>query len=322
MGIVLKKLFAGLVSILALNTYANGYPEKTITIVTPFPAGSTSDLIPRLVAPLVSKSLGAPVIVENRPGANGSLGAVKVAAAKPDGYTILVATTGVLAINQWIYAKLQYSPERDFVPIINAASTPNILVVNPSVKATNLKELVSLAKASPGSLTFASAGNGSTSHLCGATLKALSGIDIVHVPYQGPAPATQDVLGGQVSMICDNLSNVMPHIQSGRLKAIVLTDRVPSPVMPGVSTATQAGYPDLQAGIWYGLMAPRGTPKEIVDKLNSAFAAALKDDSVTARLQEMGLTVIADKPEEFGAFIAQEVSRMKKVVQTSGASVQ
>jgi tripartite-type tricarboxylate transporter receptor subunit TctC len=275
-----------------------------------------------MVAPLVSKSLGAPVIVENKPGANGSLGAIKVATAKPDGYTLLMGTTGVLAINQWIYAKPQYSPERDFVPIINAASTPNILVVNPSVKASNLKELVSLAKAAPGTLTFASAGNGSTSHLCGAALKVSTGIDIVHVPYQGPAPAKQDVIGGQVSMICDNASNVMQDIQSGRLKPIVLTDRAPSPMLPGVPTSVQAGYPDLQAGIWYGLVAPAGTPKELVDKLNSAFAAALKDASVTARLHKLGLTVIADKPEAFGAFMAQEASRMKKVVQASGASIQ
>jgi len=196
---------------------AADFPDKPITIVVPFPAGSTSDTIPRMVGPLISKSLGVPVIIENRGGANGSIGAARVASSAADGYTLLLATTGVLAINQWIYDKPAYHPERDFAPITNAASTPNIIVVNPSVEASSLKELVSLAKAEPGKLTYASAGNGSTSHVCGETLKVIEGVDIVHVPYQGPAPAIQDVLGGRVSMICDNLSNVVQQVRSGTL---------------------------------------------------------------------------------------------------------
>ena len=179
---------------------AAGFPEKLITIVVPYPPGSTADTIPRLLAPLISKSLGVSVIIENRGGANGSIGAVRVASSAPDGYTILLATTGMLAINPWIYEKPAYNPAKDFAPITNAASTPNIIVVNPSIKAGSLRELVSLAKAEPGNLTFASAGNGSTSHLCGETLKVLEGIDSVHIPYQGAAPALQDVVSGQVSM--------------------------------------------------------------------------------------------------------------------------
>jgi tripartite-type tricarboxylate transporter receptor subunit TctC len=300
---------------------AAGFPEKPITIVVPFPAGSTSDTIPRLVGPLISKSLGVPVIVENRGGANGSIGAARVAASAADGYTLLLATTGVLAINQWIYENPAYYPDRDFAPIANAASTPNIIVVNPSVKASSLKELVSLAKAEPGKLTFASAGNGSTSHLCGETLKVLEGIDIVHVPYQGPAPAIQDVLGGRVSMICDNLSNVVQQVRGGMLKPIVVTADAPSKQLPDVPTSPQVGSPDLVAGIWYGFVAPSATPNDVIEKLNRAIVEALRDPSVSDRLESLGLTVIADKPDEFKAFIAKESARMEGIVKRAKARI-
>lgn len=317
-------IFAALFSSASLvmsGAEAAGFPEKLITIVVPFPAGSTSDTIPRLVGPLMSKSLGVPVIIENRGGANGSIGAARVASSAADGYTLLLATTGVLAINQWIYEKPAYSPERDFTPITNAASTPNIIVVNPSIKANSLKELVSVAKAEPGKLTFASAGNGSTSHLCGETLKVLEGIDIVHVPYQGPAPALQDVLGDRVSMICDNLSNVVQQVQSGALKPIVVTARAPSQQLPDVPTSSQAGSPDLLAGNWYGFVAPSATPKDVVEKLNNAIVEALRDPSVTSRLEGLGLAVIADKPDEFGAFIAKESMRMESIVKRAKAKI-
>lgn len=308
-------------SLMVPGAQAAGYPDKTITIVVPFPAGSTSDTIPRLVGPLMSKSLGVPVIIENRGGANGSIGATRVASSAADGYTLLLGTTGVLAINQWIYEKPAYNPEKDFTPIANAASTPNIIVVGPSVKASNLKELVSLAKAEPGTLTFASAGNGSTSHLCGETLKVLQGVDIVHVPYQGPAPAIQDVLGGRVSMICDNLSNVVQQVQGGTLKPIVVTAREPSKQLPDVPTSVQAGSPDLLAGIWYGFVAPAATPKDIIEKLNKAIVEALHDPTVADRLTGLGLTVIADKPDEFGAFIAKESARMENIVTRAKAKI-
>lgn len=300
---------------------AAGFPEKTITIVVPFPAGSTSDTIPRLVGPLMSKSLGVPVIIENRGGANGSLGAARVAVSLADGYTLLLATTGVLAINQWIYEKPAYHPDKDFAPITNAASTPNIIVVNPSVKAGTLKELVALAKAEPGKLTFASAGNGSTSHLCGETLKVLEGVDIGHIPYQGPAPAIQDVLGDRVSMICDNLSNVVQQVQGGTLKPIVVTAREPSSQLPDVPTSAQAGSPDLLAGIWYGFVAPSATPKDVIEKLNQVIVEALRDPSVSTRLQGLGLTVIADKPDAFGSFIASESARMETIVTRAKAKI-
>lgn len=306
----------------ASGAQAAGFPEKPITIVVPFPAGSTSDSIPRLLAPLISKSLGGvTVVIENRGGANGTIGAVRVASAPADGYTILLATTGVLAINQWIYEKPVYNPAKDFTPIANAASTPNMIVVDPSVKASNLKELVALAKAEPGKLTFASAGNGSTSHLCGETLKVLEGIDITHIPYQGPAPALQDVLGSRVNMICDNFSNVVQQAQSGALKPIVVTAPERKKELPNVPSSPEAGTPELLAGIWYGFVAPAATPKDVIEKLNTAIVDALRDPTVKARLEGLGLTVIADKPDEFAAFIGKESARMESIVKRANAKI-
>jgi tripartite-type tricarboxylate transporter receptor subunit TctC len=322
----LPRIITGIamLAVCALKTTATlaEYPERNITVVVPFPAGSTSDLIPRLLGPIVAKSLGTSIVIENQPGANGSVGAARVAKAEPDGYTLLTVTTGVAAINQWIYAKPLYSPERDFAPIVNAASTPNILVVNPSVKASTLEELIALAKAKPGSLSFASAGFGSTSHLCGETLKVVGKVDLVHVPYQGPAPAIQDVLGDRVSMICDNLSNVVQYVQSGTLKAIAVTSKERSPQLPNVPTSKEAGYPDVEAGIWYGIVAPARTPKEIVDKLNYAFVQALRDPAVVARLEGLGMKIIGDEPEAFKRFIADESARMKNIVTQSGARIE
>lgn len=297
------------------------YPDRPIVLVVPFPAGSSSDTIPRMLAPLISKSLGGSVVIENRAGANGSLGATRVANSPADGYTLLLATTGVLAINQWIYASPQYAPEKDFAPIVNIASTPNIIVVNPTVKANTLQELIAEAKAKPGTLTFASAGNGSTSHICGEALKVMGGVDLIHVPYQGPAPAIQDVLGGRVSMICDNLSNVVPYVNSNHLKAIVVTAGEPNAQLPQVPTSKQAGLPDLEAGIWYGMVAPAATPRDIIEKLNKATVEALQDPTVKERLNTLGLTVIGDTPDHFKAFIAQESARMENVVKLSKARI-
>ena len=280
----------------------------------------TESAVSRQISQLEDQ-LGVPVVVQNQAGANGSLGAAAVARATPDGHTVLLGTTGVLAINQWIYAKPQYLPERDFAPIINAASTPNLLVVNPAVKANTMKELVAQSKAEPGRLSYASAGNGSTSHLCGETLKHTAGADVVHVPYKGPAPAAQDLLGGSVLMMCDNLSNVINYVRQGQLKAIAVTGPTRSPMLPNVPTSTEAGYPEVQAGIWYGFVAPAGTPKEAIDKLNAAIAQALRDPAVKTRLDTLGLSVVADKPEAFKQFIAQESARLKKVVDASGARV-
>jgi tripartite-type tricarboxylate transporter receptor subunit TctC len=269
----------------------------------------------------MSQSLGHPVIVENKPGAAGSLGAAFVAKAEPSGHTLLMTPTGVLATNQWLYKDPGYNPEKDLVPIINAATTPNLIVVHPSVKAQNTKELIALAKAKAGSISFASGGNGTTSHLCGELLKTSAGVDIVHVPYKGPAPAHQDLLAGRVQLMCDNLSNVLPHVRNGKLRAIALTALKRHPQARDIPTADESGLPGFEVSVWYGFAAPAGTPKEIISKLNAEFAKALHDGKVTERLDTLGLSVVADSPEHFAKFVAAEAAKWRKVVQESGARV-
>jgi tripartite-type tricarboxylate transporter receptor subunit TctC len=306
---------------LPLPVLGQAFPARPITLVCPFPPGSTSDLIPRAVAPLMSAAMGVPVIVDNRPGAAGSIGAAHVAKSKPDGHTVLMAPTGVLTINQWLYKDLPYNPDKDLVPITNAATTPNLWVVHPSVPAKNLKELIELAKTRPNLLSFASAGNGTTSHMCGELFKTSAGVNIVHVPYKGPAPANIDLLAGQVPLMCDNLSNVIPYVRSGRLRAIALTGLARHPQAPEVPTANESGLPGFEASVWYSFVAPAGTPKPVIDRLNAEFAKALRSPAVTERLTALGLTIVADTPEAFGKFVAAESAKWRKVVQLSGARV-
>jgi len=295
------------------------FPSRPISLVCPFPPGSTSDLIPRVLAPLMSQSMGVPVIVENRPGASGSIGAAFVAKAEPSGRTVLMAPTGVLATNQWLYKELPYTPEKDFAPITNAATTPNMWVAHPSVPVKNLGELIALAKAKPNSLSFASAGNGSTSHLCGELIKAVAGLEMTHVPYKGPGPASQDLLAGRMPLMCDNFSNVISHVRAGRLRAIALTAKTRHPQAPDIPTADESGLPDFEVGVWYSFVAPAATPKPVIYKLNAEFTKALRAPAVTERLEGLGLTVVADSPEDFGRFIAAESAKWRKVVQASGA---
>jgi tripartite-type tricarboxylate transporter receptor subunit TctC len=312
-----------LLCLVAVPALAQGqaFPARPVNLVCPFPAGSTSDLIPRAVAPLMSEALKVPVVVENRPGAAGSVGAAYVAKSKPDGHTVLMAPTGVLAINQWLYKELPYNPEKDFTPVTNAATTPNLWVAHPSVPAGNLKELIALAKVKPDLLSFASGGNGTTSHMCGELFKTTTGVKIVHVPYKGPAPAHLDLLTGRVPIMCDNLSNVLPYVRSGRLRAIALTGLSRHPQAADIPTANESGLPGFEASVWYSFVAPAGTPKAVVDRLHAEFAKALRSPAVTARLNELGLTIVADTPEAFGKFIAAESAKWRKVVQLSGARV-
>lgn len=296
-------------------TLADPFPSRNITVVVPFPPGSGTDTISRHLSTPMAKAMGKPIVIENRPGANGSIGAAKVASAEPDGYNVLMASTGVLAVNPWVYPKLNYDPAQDFVPVINAAITPNVIVVHPSFSVNSLQELVSLAKAQPGALTFASAGAGSSAHLCGESLKAATGIDITHVPYQGPAPALQDVLGGRVSMMCDNLSNILQHVRQGTLKPIAITAKARAALAPDIPTSAEAGFPDVLADNWYGLVVPKGTSRDIIDRLNAEAVKVLKDPSVREKLEATGLVVIASTPDEFGAFIAEESARLRRLVE-------
>jgi tripartite-type tricarboxylate transporter receptor subunit TctC len=315
------RLAALLLCLFATMAFGQQFPSRQITIVVPFAPGSTSDLLPRAIAPLLSQSMGVPVVVENKPGASGNVGAAQVAKGETSGHTILMAPSIILATNQWLFKELPYDPQRDFTPVINAATTPNLWVVHPDIPAKSMSELIALAKSKPGSLSFASGGSGSTSHLCGEMLKVAAGIDIVHVPYKGPGAASQDLLGGRVPLMCDNFSNVISHVRSGKLRALALTARSRHPQAPNVPTVHESVLPGFEMGVWYGMAVPAATPRPVVQKLNAEIARALRNPTLTERFDSLGLTIVADSPEEFARFVAAESARMRKLVQDSGARV-
>ncbi len=302
-------------------TAAQGFPSRQISIMVPYPPGSTSDLIPRVIAPLMSQSLGVAVIVENRPGAGGNVGAAAVAKGDASGPQLLMAPSAILATNQWLYKDLGYDPQKDLIPVINAATTPNMWVAHPQVEARTIADVLAAARAKPGALAFASGGNGTTGHLCGELLKATAKVDLLHVPYKGPAPALQDVMAGRVPLMCDNFSNVIPHVRSGKLKAVALTALKRHPQASDVPTAHESGLPGFEIGVWYGFAAPAGVPKPIVERLNGEIASALRNPKVAERMADLGLAIVADTPEQFARFVAAESDKMRNLVQASGARV-
>src|SRR5262245_41450793 len=312
---------AVLLLLFPLTVCGQAFPGRQITIVVPYSPGSTSDLLPRAIAPLLSQSLGVPVVVDNRPGAGGNLGAALVAKGEASGHTLLMAPSPILATNQWLYKEPGYDPQKDFKPATNAATTPNMLVVHPTLGASSLKELISLAKAKPGALSFASGGNGTTSHLCGELLKTSAAIDMIHVPYKGPAPAAQDLLAGRVPLMCDNFSNVISHVRAGRLKPIAVTAMKRHPQAPEVPTADESGLPGFEVSVWYGFAVPNATPKAVVQKLNAEIVKALRNPAVAERLDTLGLAIVGDSAEDFARFVAAESGKMRRLVQASGARV-
>jgi len=297
------------------------FPSRQITIVVPYSPGSTSDLIPRAVAPLMSQSLGVPVVVENKPGAGGNVGAAQVAKGDASGHTLLMAPSAILATNRWLYKDPGYDPQKDFTPVIDAATTPNLWVAHPDLPVKTIRDVIALAKAKPGALSFASGGAGTTSHLCGELLKTSAGIDMVHVPYKGPAPAVQDLLGGRVQLMCDNFSNVITHVRNGRLRALALTALKRHPQATEVPTVDESGVPGFEINVWYGFAVQSATPKPVVHRLNGEIAAALRNPGVAERMQGLGLTIVADSADDFARFVAAESEKMRRLVQVSGARV-
>jgi tripartite-type tricarboxylate transporter receptor subunit TctC len=310
-----------LFALLSTTVTAQSFPARQITIVVPYSPGSTSDLLPRAIAPHLSQSLGVPVIVENRPGAGGNVGAALVAKGEASGHTVLMAPSAVLATNQWLYKEPGYDPQKDLTPVIDAATTPNMWVAHPSVPLKTVADVIAAAKADPGGLSFASGGNGTTGHLCGELLKTMAKVDMLHVPYKGPAPALQDVLAGRVPLMCDNFSNVISHVRSGKLRPIAVTALKRQPQAPEVPTVDESGLPGFEISVWYGFAVQSATPKPVVQKLNAAIAQALRVPAVAERLQSLGLTIVADSPEDFARFVASESEKMRRLVQVSGARV-
>lgn len=317
---------AGRLALMGLALFMSGAQAQTlpkqITLVVPYPPGSTSDLIPRMIAPHLQQALGSTVIVENVAGANGAIGAQRVARGAADGSQILMAPTGVLAANQFLYSNLSYDPEKSFDPLINLAGTPNLIVVNKNVPATTVADLIKLAESKPGSVSFGSGGVGSTSHLCGEMLKAAAKGSMVHVPFRGPAPAKQAVLAGDVTFICDNFSNVIEDAKAGGLKAIALSAKTRHPQGANIPTTAEQGFPAIDAGIWYSFVVPRGTPPDLVKRLNAEIAKILNFPDVKPRLDTLGLTIIGDSPESFGAFLKSETARWKKIIEEANIKIE
>ena len=301
------------------DALAQAYPAKTVRIVVPFAAGSTTDILGRTVAQKLNERLGQQFIVDNRPGAGGNIGSDVVAKAAPDGYTLLVSAASTLAINASLYSNMPYDTATAFAPLSRIAMVTNVLVVHPSLPAKSVKELIAFAKARPGQLNFASGGSGGTAHLSGELFKTLAGIDMVHVAYKGGSAAMPDVLGGFVPLIFDGLPQSLPYIKAGRLRALGVTTAKRSPALPDVPTIAEAGVPGYEAVAWFGAVAPARTPREIVIKLNTEIVGILNSPDVRERLAAQGAETAPTTPDEFAAFIKEEMVKWAKVIKATGA---
>ena len=297
------------------------YPSKPVRLVVPFPPGGTTDILARAVAQKLTEQWHQQVIVDNRPGAGGNIGADLVAKSAPDGYTLLMGTIGTQAINPSLYARMPYDAQKDFAPVILVAAVPNVLEVNPSLPVHTVQELIAYAKAHPGKLNFASSGNGTSIHLSGELFKSMTGVQMTHVPYKGSAPALADLAGGQVQLMFDNLPSSLGLIKGGKLRALAVTSTARSPALPDVPTIAESGLPGYEATAWFGVLAPAKTPPAIVDKLNAAIGAWLASPEAKEKLASQGAAAAGGTPADFARYIASETTKWAKVVKTSGAHI-
>ena len=307
--------------LLPLPSAAQGFPTKPLTIIVPFTPGGTTDLLARIVGQELAAELGQPVVIDNRAGAGGNIGAQAAARAPADGHTLFMGTVGTHAINAALYKKLPYDPVKDFVPLTRVATVPNVLVANPAQPFKTVPELIAYARANPGKVNFGSAGNGSSIHLSGELFKTMAKVDMQHVPYKGSAPAITDLLGNQIAIMFDNLPSALPYVRSGKLRALAVTTAKRSPELPDVPTIAEAGVPGYEAMSWFGLFVPAGTPAPVVGKLHSAIVKVLNKPEVKKRIAEQGGEAHPETAEKFAAFIQSESAKWSKVVQASGASV-
>ncbi len=297
---------------------ASAYPNKALRMVIPFTPGGSTDILGRAIGQELNKAWGQPVIIENVPGAGGSIGADKVAKSPADGYTLLMGHIGTLAVNPSLYPNLPYNPVKDFAPVAWVARVPNVLVVHPSVKASNVKELVALAKARPGQLNYGSGGNGSAANLATEYLKLQTGISLLHIPYRGTAPAVTDLLGGQIQVLFTGAPTVLQQVRSGQLRAIAVSSPKRIDVLPDVPTVDESGYKGFEADQWYGVVVPTGTPADIVGKLNVQINQSLSSNELKTRLNNEGAIATPSTPAAFGQLIVREIARWKPVIQSPG----
>jgi len=316
----MKRLIAvGLLTLAGL-THAQTWPTRPIKLVVPFAAGGTTSILARAMADKLSPLLGQPVIVDNRPGAGGNVGMDAVAKSEPDGYTLLMGPIG-LAINPALYSKMSFDPLKDLAPIGLYAGVPNLLVVHPSVPAQSLKDLIALFKANPGKYNYASNGNGTSSHLAAEMLKSSAGVDIVHIPYKGGAPAMADLLAGQVTMLFDQMPAVMPQVKAGKVRALGVSSAQRSAAAPDVPSLAEAGLPGFDMTVWFGLLAPARTPPAVLQRVNTEMSKVLQDPEFRSFLAGLGVSPLGGSPEAFAAFIQTETQRWAQVVKASGARI-
>ncbi|MBR0725501.1 tripartite tricarboxylate transporter substrate binding protein [Bradyrhizobium manausense] len=321
------RLLAGSLAAASLSSQAaratdEAFPNRQVTIVSPYQAGGTSDIIARLIARKLSDSWKQPVIVENKPGANGSIGIMAVIKAPADGYTLLAVASSALTINPLIYRNLPYDVGRDLAPVTRTGLVPNVLVVNPALPAKNVAELITLARTRPGKLNYASQGNGSNGHLTGEMFRQRAGIDIVHIPYKGSAPAVTDLVSGQVDLMFDNLPSVLGQIQSGQLRPLAVTTSAPAALLPGIPTVSDAGFPGFESSAWFAVLVSAQTPEPVRARLEAATVTLLKDEDVSRRLAELGVTVTAGGSAELASRIQGESQTWREIVTKAGIAVE
>ncbi|OGA80089.1 MAG: ABC transporter substrate-binding protein [Betaproteobacteria bacterium RIFCSPLOWO2_12_FULL_65_14] len=306
---------------LALNALAQGYPNKPLSLIVPFPPGASTDIASRAIALELAKLLGQPVVVENRGGAGGNIGGEAAARSAPDGYTLFMTTNNIHSMNPLLYSKMSYDPNKDFAPVAPLLLTSLVLVQHPSMKANSVQELMALAKASPGKMTMGSAGSGTINHLTGEMFKLLAGVDLLHIPYKGGAPALTDLIGGQVNMMFSSVPLAMPHIKSGKLRALATTGAKRAEALPDLTTIAEAGLPGFEATVWFGVLVPKGTPRDIIQRLNAALIKAANAPAFRERTFAAGFEVIPGSPERLAEMIKADVARWAPVVKASGAKI-
>jgi tripartite-type tricarboxylate transporter receptor subunit TctC len=309
----MRILVAVLSVLISFSAYSQNWPSKPLRYIVPFPPGAFNDTLARIMSTELPKALGQPVLVENRPGGNTIIGTEAAAKSAPDGYTLFGAALP-FAVIQSLY-KTPFDVTKDFVPITLAGTTPNLLVANPGVPVGSVKELIAAAKAKPGSLNYASTGNGTSNHLSFELFKAMTGTQITHVPYKGSAPAVTDLIAGQVQVMFDNMPNVLPQVKAGKLKALAISSRKRSAMAPEIPTVDESGVPGYDVTVWFGILAPAGVPQEIVKRLNVEMVRIIRSPEIADRFAKAGVEPVASSPEEFGAFLRGEVARWAKVLQ-------
>jgi tripartite-type tricarboxylate transporter receptor subunit TctC len=320
-GTGIKLACAAAASAISFNAAAQNWPDSTVTVVVPWPAGGPSDIAARPLAKGLTQALGQPFVIDNRAGGGGNIGTAAVTRAKPDGETLLVTSSAPIVINPSLYKKMSFDPLKELTPVTNLLRVPLVLVAHPSVPAKNLKELMAHIQSKKGQFSYGSSGNGTPQHLTGELFASVAKLPMTHVPYKGSAPAISDLLGGHIPMMFDSTIAIMPHIKSGKVRPIAISGAKRSPLLPDVPTFAEAGLPEIESYAWYGMFAPAKTPKDVIARINAEAQKAMKQPAFQKVLADTGSDYVGDTPENFGKFVQAEHARWGKLVKQSGATV-